>query len=301
VSEEIAGAPPAEEPAAPPPEPVAEPVIAAPIDEDAALDAEIESTAIDLPGEDKLVPLSAVTKVREKYKSAKAENATLTEKASRADRLEQQLREAAPYIEAARAMLEAKQQPPAAPEPVVEDDSEALAMAQALDLYTPDGKPDVNKAKTILTVVDKRAESKANASAAPLVQRTLSTDANNMLARAKATVLPGTQDGADADILDSLWQRVASQPGGLAQLANPESAKVLWNQAFTLTQVRRAQQPKKTTPAPMGEPLFTEKAGGRDTPGITLDDGDRRVAKDMGMTVAEYTKMAAEMPWTRKK
>jgi hypothetical protein len=48
------------------------------------------------------------------------------------------------------------------------------------------------------------------------------------------------------------------------------------------------------------DPLLTERAGGRDLPGgITLTDGDRRVARDMGMTDKEYAAEAAKMPWRK--
>src|SRR5688572_3508456 len=66
-----------------------EPVVAAPVDEDAALDQEIAEQTIDLPEGEKLVPLSAVTTLRGKLSEAKTALKTATEGSTKQAQLEQ--------------------------------------------------------------------------------------------------------------------------------------------------------------------------------------------------------------------
>jgi hypothetical protein len=296
VSEEIV-APPAEDPAPPPPPaPAEEAVEAAP---PAAEPDAVEDDVIEIPTGEKLVPLSALTAAREKAKSERAEKNALAEKAARADKLEQQLQAAAPYIEAARAMLEAKQRPPAPAQPegpTADETAELQEIARDFDFYKGDGSLDLEKAARHQKRVASTAEKIAQQQSAPLVERTLSQDANYMLARAKATTLPNG-DKADPDILDHLWKQIAAQPGGLQTLANQESVVHLWDKAYAATMRRKATQPAPKAPAEQPPPaLFIEKAGGKEPRTVSLTDGDRRLAKDLGMTEKQYQDEVAKMP-----
>ena len=102
------------EDAPPPAEPETPPAQAAPPDDDAALDKLIEEQSIALPdGEEKLVPLSAVTTLREKLAAAKGELKTAKEGSSKQAELEQtvaQLQQAVgqmrPYVDAYNAALQ---------------------------------------------------------------------------------------------------------------------------------------------------------------------------------------------------
>jgi hypothetical protein len=289
-------------PADPPPaEPIAEPEPpAAPVDADAAIDAEIESSAIDVDGTDKLVPLSAVTKLRERVKTERTERQKLAERAAKADQLEQQLAQQAPYLQAAQALLAARQAAPqaepAAPPP---DDTEARELAASLDLYKPDGTPDVDKAAKVLALMDKRADSKAEAKIAPVLQHSARQQAAYMLARAKQTALPNGEK-PDPAILDELWMHLAQQPNGLNTLSSQDGALILWNQALGLTRAKESRLPPKPQPQTLAEPLYTEKAGGQDAASVKLDAVDLKLAKELGMSQADYAKQAASMPWGKK-
>lgn len=286
--------PPADPPPADPPP--ADPPPAANLDADAALDAEVEQSAIDVDGTDKLVPLSAVTKLRERNKALKGEAARVKELEAQAQQFQRQWQEAAPYLQAAQAMIAARQmgpqqQPQAQPEP--QDDTEAVELAKDLDLYTPEGKPNVEKARSILARMDKRAGKLAQEQVAPVLQHTAQQQSQVMLARAKATKAPNG-DAPDPGILDQLW--ASSQP---AVTTNPEGAKWLWTIALGLSSMNKKGG---TTPAapPPDPPLYTERSGGQEGATYRLNDGDKRLAKEYGMTEAEYAKQVAAMPWGKK-
>jgi hypothetical protein len=295
VSDEIpaepAGAP--EEPAAPPPPPPVEEQAAAPVP-----DADADDDVIEIPTGEKLVPLSALTAAREKAKASKAEAERAKTLEAELTQLRSQVNASQPYIDAAKAMLEARQQqqaPPPPTGPTPEDVAELEEIARDFDFYDKAGQLDLEKAARHQKRVTQTAAKMAQAEVTPILHRTLSQDALTMLARAKNTKLPNGET-ADADILEDLWSRVARQPGGLQQLANAESARILWAQAHSLTRTRQAATPAKKEIEAPPPALFTERAGGKEARTISLNDGDKRLAKDLGMTEAEYQKEAAKMP-----
>jgi hypothetical protein len=209
-----------------------------------------------------------------------------------------------PMAEVARTLLQQVQQPPAAPvapQAPVEDTRELEDIAKDFELYRPDGTVDIDRARKIQHRTMRTAQAVAQAQTQPLVTHTLSQTANTMLSRAMNTTLPGSQDKADPDIVRGYFERVASQPNGLALLANEANVRVLWNQAYTDTLIRRAQgggapQAPKAIEKPPA-PLLVEKSGGGPQPKFTLNAMEKQVARDMGLTEAEYVKRAGAMPW----
>jgi hypothetical protein len=293
LSEDIAPNEP--EPAAPPPAAAAEeptPPAAAPIDDDAALDAE----AIEIPTGEKLVPLSAVTGLREKLKAEKADKATLSQKAARADELEQQLRDADSLVERARRIVEAEQRQPQAPPqpqgPTAAETGELEEIARDFDFYKADGSLDLTKAQRHQTRTRAEAQKIAQQVAQPLVQSQIQQQAAHNIARAKNTVLPSGEK-VDAAAFDGLVQRLLQHPNGLESLANVENVKQLV--IFAAGQKALAK-PQAAAPEPPGPALFTERAGGRQTGSVSLNDGDKRAARDLGMTEAQYAKEVEKMP-----
>lgn len=296
---------PVEEPAAPP-EVVAEPEpqAAAPVlDEEAAFDAQLVEQTIDLPEGEKLVPLSAVTTLREKLKDAKAALRTASEGTTKAQQLEarvdalsQQLAQVAPKAQAYDAAV-AAQQP--TPEPSPEDDQEALAFAQNLDLYTADGKPDVAKAKAILGIVDKRAASKARDSVAPLAQHTVRQQSQVMLQRAMATTLPNGEK-PDPATLEAIWGRLDP-----SLTATKEGAQQAFVAALGYSRATAPAAKATTTRAADGTfvkadipaPLHSEKAGGKDAPSLALSEHEKKYLAQEGITEAEYLKSTP--PWMK--
>lgn len=278
-----------------------------PVDEEAALDAALEEQAIDVPDGDKLVPLSAVTNVRAKYKTAKQEAReakTAAEQAVEEARLTRQaLEEAKPWIEAAKSLAAAKQMGmvPDQPRPAQPDPQEAAeldAIAKDYDLYQGDGTPDLARAKRILDRERRVAQEAAQQHVAPLQQQTVQQQSRVNFERAKATTkLPdGREVAVDAGVLQDIWSRLDP-----SLTATKEGAQWAFMTAVGASVLAAPQKAKPATPAPAEAPpapLYTERAGGRDTPGaVVLDDRDKRIAKDMGMTEKEYAEMASKMPW----
>lgn len=282
--------------------PVEAPVVAAPVDEEAALDAQIADQAIELPdGTDKLVPLSAVTTVREKLRTTKDEARTAKEEAARikaeADELKRQWSEAAPYIEAAKTLIAAQhnQPGPKAPAAPAPDDPELVELAQTLDLYDATGKPDVARAAKVAGLVDRRAGRKVEEGTAPLVQNTVQQASARMFQNALITT---GKNGAkpDPEILRTVWGQLDPK-----LTSTKEGALQAWNAALGFTVAAGIDTaPKTTTTQPaqtLPDPLLTEKAGGRDTASVTLNDSDRRAAKELGLSESEYSKILAKKPW----
>ena len=305
MSEQIAE--PEVEPQAPPPdppaqEPVAEPeVVAAPDGDDDALEPDLAAQVIDIPDGEKLVPLSALKAARREAKAAKAAVANTPNLQQQVSDLQATIQQQAPLAEAARAILAAQQQQPQVPQQPaapVEDTAELESVAKLFDFYKGDGTLDLDKARKYQAHVESVADRKAQAQTAPLVQDTLTARASHNVARAKATKLPGTDEGADPVILDALVSRISQQPNGVQTLADPEAMKQLWLVAYGQTQAMKALKPKAAAPAaPANPPLFSEKSGGQAPAPKALDASEKRLAKDMGMTEAEYLKSASKMPW----
>lgn len=282
-----------------------------PVDEEAQLDAELEQQAIEVPDGDKLVPLSAVTTVRAKYKTAKQEALeakTAAEQAVEEARLTRQaLEEAKPWIEAAKSLAAAKQMgivPDQQYQQQQDDPREAAeldAIAKDYDLYQGDGTPDLGRAKRILDRERRVAAEAAQQHIAPMQQHTAEQQSQANYQRALATnKLPdGREVAVDPGVLRDIWKRLdpsltATKEGAQWAFMTAVGASVL-------------AAPQKAKPAPQAQteqpppPMFTEKAGGRDTPGnVVLDDRDKRIAKDMGMTEKEYAESASKMPWRQR-
>ena len=309
MSEQITEQPVAETPAAPEPiaetpapEPQAQAAPAQPADPEAEFDAAVEASAIDVPDGDRLVPLSAVTKLREKLRTVKQQQAQPDPAlVQRLEQAEARAREAEPLAQAFRAIQQAQPQPVQQPvQQPAEDTTELTEIAKDFDFYKPDGSPDLDKARRHQDRVLRTAERVAEARTAPLVQHTLSGEAQRNLARAKATIHPVTKQSADPAILDSLIAHVARQDGGLATLANPEMMKQIWLNAYALTTLRAEAAPavkpeRQDAPPP---PVVTERSGGGNvTQPKGLSAAEKRAAKEAGMTEKQYLEVASGMKW----
>jgi hypothetical protein len=314
VSEQIVEQPQAD--AAPPPEPVAqesapapEPVAqepAEPADPEAEFDAAVAAQAIDVPDGDRLVPLSAVTRLREKLREAKTgsnEAATLREQLQQ---VETRLRETEPLAQAFRAIQQAtpqqqqvQQHPSAAP---VEDTTELVEIAKDFDFYKPNGEPDLDRARRHQDRVLKTAEKVAEARTAPLVQHTLTGQAQHNIARLKVTKHPQTGLAPDPKVVDALVAQIANQPGGLATLASQESMKHLWANAYTYSTLQpgfgAAPAQAAAPAAPVTPPLVTERSGGAVAAQPKgLSASEKKAAKEAGLTEREYLDVAKGMKW----
>ena len=285
----------------PPPPPEPEPQQAAPPDEDAAFDAELEKQAIDIPDGEKLVPLSAVTTVRGKLKEQRAAAETARAESAQArqahEAVEQQLRDAQPVLLAAQALLAQQHQQPQQqhgeqPDPLAE------RLAKLTDLYGQDGQPDAKRGKELAGVVREIAAEIAQQHVAPIHQQNVQSQSSLMLQRALATKGPQGQQPAP-EAVKAMWSKLDP-----SITSTVEGARWAWTLAMGTTamsaqpaETRQRGTDGKFVQQPPPDPLYTERAGGRVEANRTpLSEMERKIIKDIGMSETEYLK-ADDRPW----
>jgi hypothetical protein len=289
---------------APPAEPDAPPVDAAPpIDPDAALDAVIEANTVELPSGERLAPVepqkNAIIALRRELKEAKQGSKRAEALEAQLAQMQQQLAALQPEADAFRAIrTQALVQPPPTG-PTAEDTRELEEVARDYDFYRADGSLDTDRANRHLVRVRKEAEKIAQAQVAPLQRQSLQQQVQSNVQRALATTHPVNGDTVDAGILQALVQQVATQPGGLETLADPEAMKQMWLNAYTLSSLNPARKRSEAAPqAAVVPPVVTERSGGAaESKSAPMSAAERRAAKEMGLSEAAYLKMAAGMKW----
>ncbi len=285
----------------PEPQPAPEPVVAAPVDDDAAMDA-IETNALEIPTGEKLVPLSALSAVRERLKEAKKGSAEAADLRTQLAQAQAQAAQLVPYAQAYETMRQAQQQAPPQPQPAqpAEDTSELEEVARVLDFWKPDGTVDLDKARKHQGLVERQATKIAQRAMAPLVRQHVNTAAQQNIALAKATKNPDTGKPLDPAVIDAVVNRIASQPGGDETLADREQMKMLWVVAKGLSpaQAAAAVAEPSAVVTPAAAPVVTERSGGRNASQPTaLSAAEKRAAKDAGLTEKAYLEIAKGMPW----
>jgi len=263
------------------PEPVAD-------DDDATPEGTIEGS-----GGVKFVPLSAVIAERTKGKESKAEAARLKgelesvkAKAEEWDKLRPAVQAAMPLIEKVKgradilAMLDKPPQQQAAPQPLSMD--EAVEYAKDMDLYKPDGTPDVDRAQRLAA----RQEAIAARQAARAVAPFQANDAQRASEGLKSQFL-GAKDAAgqtvDPGALESIWSIV---PPELS--AKPEVAQILYLAAKGMAAHAGKGAPAKQNPA-----LVTESLGGGRAPAKELSDVELSFARVTGVSPSDFKKTAS--------
>lgn len=287
------------------------------IEDDAAVDAALQQSTIPVPDGGELVDGRKAGEIarayRGKIKDLKGELEQAKTSAARATELEQQIAalnakvgELQPYVAAYQQMTQAAQQ---VAEPS-EADAEAEAYAKDLDLFTQDGKPDVVRAKRILATVERLAIKRVEAAVGPLHQQTAAERSGANLARAAATTIGNIK--ADPAVLRAVWARLDP-----AVTATPEGAQHALIQAIGFTVAQQAAMGQAgSTPAPQAPrtpggqfakadvpaPMFTEKAGGKDSPASDspLSPQEQSYIKSMGISEKDYRESARSAPWLRR-
>lgn len=239
--------------------------------------AEVE--AVEVAGR-KYVPISAVISERKQRQA-------LAEKAARADQLEAYVNESRPYVEFLKNNPDLLKPRQAAPQPTpVTDvptvDPEAEELARLMDLYTPEGQPDLKRAAKFLKVADNRAAKQVQQAVAPVHERAAQENSARNFQIALAYKDPQGRS-PNVNTLASIWRTVTAE-----QSADPNTASILTATALGLDYANAKPQPA----APAQPPVVTEGTGG--VPRRTvLSDIEQRIAKDRGVshtTWAEDTK-----------
>lgn len=250
---------------------------------------EEQPDAIEIKPGEKYVPLSAVIALRKDNKDLKAQ-------AQKVPQLEQRLSQIeplVPFAEFVRNNPHLLQQPqPVAPAPVdPSTDPQLVTYAKRFDLYTADGKPDVERAKAIIEDHKRIADEAVAARMAPLEHQT-----NEQRAIANLNNVLATKDG-DGNVLrqEFITQAVTSMAQGVDQrelirmLADPKVAQVV---ALTALGLQAAAPRQKTTAIRQpGEPLHVETAGGK-PPEYTITASGKRMAQIAKIPEKTYTEVA---------
>lgn len=295
MSEELVGSVSLEEPAAVvgPGQPVVE--TPAPVGEAPAAaieDPEPEGTITTPAG--KVVPLAALQAERGKRKDAEskllpdADLQALRDKAARYDQTAAYVQQAQPIIEAIRSRPDLVQlaKQPATPSPVAAgplSEQEAVEYAKDFDLYTTDGKPDVDRAQRIAKRNADINARQMQQTVAPLVQNEAQRVSAALYQRYLQT--PETNGfKIDARYLAEAWNTVP--PEMIA--ANPQVGEVLFRTALA-NQVLAGHKPTTVVTTPV---VPTESVGGgRPAEGV-LTAIDEKFLGASGMKRADFQSTA---------
>lgn len=234
----------------------------------------------------KFVPLSAVSKAREKTRLAK----------ERADKLEGENAQFKDFAQKAQPWLDAlKSRPdiveslrtgevPASKTTAAEEiDPTLVDMAKSLDLYDAQAKPDVGRAKTIREFIRREAQAVAVETVRPWAQTTAQGQSEVNFQRMAS--LRGKKGQTIApEYLKQFWA-LANQPGADV-LANPEAAMITALAAAGYQYLYGEEPAKVQMP---GEPLVSESAGGRHEP-MALTERHQRLARELGQTPEQFAK-----------
>ena len=207
---------------------------------------------------EKLVPLGAVIAERGKRKDAekalKAKDAELEpikQKAQAFDDAKVYLDQAKPYIEKAKADLQRQNQPVApAVDPALEQ------YAKDFDLFTAEGKPDVERAERIMRFHDDRAQKLAHQAVAPIIQTEANRTAQSLYQQyVSRPEVNGVK--VDGRMLAEAFNMVGSE----MIASNPAVAEVLYQNVIG----RQLLSGHKPITAPTAV-VPTESLGGSSTP-----------------------------------
>lgn len=233
-----------------------------------------EVDAVEVGGQ-KYVPLAAVI-------SERKEKQALKERAAIADRLEQENAQMRPYAQFLAAHPELMQPQPRQEVPATPTvDPKALQIAKALDLYKPDGTPDVERAATLRQIVREDATEVSHKAVQPY-QQTIEQQQSAHNFQSALTIKGANGQTPDPQILQSLWQSVP------ARLSADKGVAALLHAAA----LGFGKGAAPVVPPPAGPPVISEATVNR--PGrpsvTTLDEA---VAKHRGVSAESMAKLAS--------
>ena len=212
------------------------------------------------PQGEKLVPLAALHAERTKAKEAgrlRHENEQLKQRAARADELEGWVTQARPYVDGLRNrpdLLEQLQRPKAAPDAAQVPDEVAERLARTAELYTPEGRPDIERGRMIASTVRQLAKEEAQAMVAPAMRLTAQQTSTQWFRQALQVKDQQGRTVSEAALREA-WGTVPAE----LIVQDPQIA-------VTLLRVARgidAETAKAAPVLPESEPIFTEPSGGQ--------------------------------------
>jgi len=275
-------------PETPAPEPVKEPET--PAVTTTPDDADPEGTIEGSQGV-KFVPLDAVKAERARRKESDAklkEKDTLIEQyKAKADQFDQ----AAQYLDQAKPIIETLKQRPDLvalaknPPPVKEPDGpltkeEAEQYAKVLDLYTADGKLDIDRAQTAAKLNASLSQRQAAQAVAPFQQREAQQQSEYHRRQILGFKDPQGNALVDPEALNAVWRMVDP-----SESAKPEVATTLYRLAMGLA-VEKGLTTKQTKTEPV---VHTESIGGGKPGPEALNSVGQAFQRASGMPLKDYT------------
>jgi hypothetical protein len=244
-----------------------------------------------------LVPLQALQQTRAELKAAKAlvaEVETLRAKAQQGEQVQGWVEQVRPLLDKLKARPDVVQaimagQPvpgvPATEPPKVDPDEallprqEAEDLARTLELYTPDGQPDVTRARKVAAVMRKSADDETARKMAPVLQSMAQGQSGTLKAQ-----YAGIKDKAgrtvNPQVLEQLWSIVP--PELVAR--DPQVAGVLYYAAKGYAAHHGLDEP---SPPPRA-PLLSEPSGGGRPAAPPLTSFDQSMRKAMQVSEKQY-------------
>lgn len=241
---------------------------------------------------EKMVTLKALREERGKRKETEkalhakdAELEPIKQKAQRYDEASQYLEQARPIIEKIKArpdILKLADQPPSPPEVVAGplSPAEAIEYAQDFDLYTADGKPDVERAQRIAKRHYDMSARQAQQAVTPILQ----TEAQRQSTQLYQQYLAQPEVNGikvDPKFLAETWNSVPPEVS-----ADPRVAQVL----FMNTIGRQLLSGTRPMPAP-SPVVTTESVGGGRPAMAALPQESQRFMQAAGIKPAEFAEV----------
>ena len=296
----IVGPSPGGAPVAEPQAPPAEAPPPAPVDDD----QEPADAVVDASGR-KLVPLDALKATRAELKAAKqlaAQAEQFQEAAARGEQLGTFFQNISPLLEKLKArpdivanIMQAPQagpqMPPGYPVPPQDPGEAILAkqdaedLARTLELYTPEGQPDLARARKITLMMRGVGRQEALGAVAPLTQNMAQGQAGTLKTQ-YAQVRDKAGRTVNNQVLDQIWNIVP--PELIAR--DPAVAGILYYAARGYSAHHGLDEPVP----PSRAPITSEAPGGRPqgSPAV-LSEFDRAMQRSMQISDKQYTDHAA--------
>lgn len=260
-----------------------------PVEEQAVVPPEEQEPeqTVTTPGGEKLVPLEALQEVRREAQALKQRVGTLTALESEV----QELRGLKPYADFLKANphLLQQPQPPAAPQPQGPD-PELEQYARRFDLYTADGKPDVQRAQAIREDTAKIARQEAERLIRPVETQTLAARAAqnlNWIGQQKDPYgRPITEQAIAAAVAPLISGMTEEQR--IKAMADPKVTQLILQHAKV---AMIEQHPNAPIQPPQTPPLHVETPGGGSR--VVLSDMDKRLGAKAGLSEQQLRDRAA--------
>lgn len=244
-------------------------------------------------GEDDLSPADLVdadkaTGLIGAVKALRAENKELKGRGAETEHLRQQVAQLQGALQTFQHLQQTLQrQQPQAPQDTSAD-PELVELAQSLDYYDQQGKPDTGRAAKHAQIIQRQAQRIAQQMVQPLQQQTYQQVSAANFQRALSVKAPDGRTPSQ-DTLALMWQNLPPE-----LTADPRTATVLGylGLGMDVAEGKGGNRLPAQPPPPANPPLHTEASGGTIRPrSAPISDVSRGVMANRGMTDQKYQEL----------